>query len=139
MGNVLLIMTQDEIEKHNLEEELRKTRNELAMTRQDLQKAQIAVATAVKFLHSIGGNLVKVSLAQSEAQGFTAETIKGIERVLGTIQQSQPQQQQQQQMTTATAVCVKCGKIQTDPKYHNPQTQNAMNNFINGCDSCQPH
>lgn len=119
-----------------LEEELRKVRNELAMTKQDLQKAQMAVATAVKFLHSIGGNLVKVSLAQSEAQGLNAETIKGIEKILAIVQPQPQQQQQQQTQTIATAVCTKCGRIQTDPKYNNPQAQNAMTNFINGCDSC---
>lgn len=80
---------------HLLDEELRRTRNELAMTKQDLIKAQVAVKTAINFLHAIGGNLVKVSLAQSEAQGMNAETIKGIEKVLMTIQSVSPQQQQQ--------------------------------------------
>jgi hypothetical protein len=80
-----------------LDEELRRTRNELAMTKQDLIKAQVAVRTAINFLHAIGGNLVKVSLSQSEAQGMNAETIKGIEKVLMTIQSVSPQQQQQQQ------------------------------------------
>lgn len=91
---------QNEIDKQNikgLQEELRKTMNELAVAKQDLLKAQVAVRTAVNFLHAIGGNLVKVSLSQSEAQGMNAETIKGIEKVLMTIQSVSPQQQQQQQ------------------------------------------
>lgn len=91
---------QNEIDKQNikgLQEELRKTMNELAVAKQDLLKAQVAVRTAVNFLHAIGGNLVKVSLSQSEAQGMNAETIKGIEKVLMTIQSVSPPQQQQQQ------------------------------------------
>lgn len=80
-------------------EEIKTLRNELAMTKQDLLKAQVAVKTAVNFLHGIGGNLVKVNLALSTGAGYNAETINGIEKVLMTIHsvspQTQPNEQQQ--------------------------------------------
>lgn len=82
-------------------EEIKSLRNELAVTKQDLLKAQVAVKTAVNFLHGIGGNLVKANLSFTEGLGFTTETIKGIEKVLMTIHsvspQPQPQPQEQQQ------------------------------------------
>lgn len=80
--------------------EAKSLRNELAMTKQDLQKAQIAVNTAVTLLRSVGGEVVKINLLQSEAQGISAQLIKGIEKVLSMIPptaQPQPNEQQQQQ------------------------------------------
>lgn len=77
--------------------EITSLRNELAVTKQDLLKAQVAVKAAVNFLHGIGGNLVKVNLALSTGAGYNAETINGIEKVLLTMQSVSPQQQQPQQ------------------------------------------
>ena len=79
-----------------LNDELQQVRNELAMTKQDLMKSQVAVGTAVNLLRTVGGQIVKINLLQSEAQGITAELIKGIEKVLAMIPQQQQQQQQQQ-------------------------------------------
>lgn len=82
--------------------EAKSLRNELAMTKQDLAKSQTAVATAVTLLRSVGGEVVKINLLQSEAQGITAQLIKGIEKVLSMIppqtQSGQPNAQQQQQV-----------------------------------------
>jgi uncharacterized protein YegL len=80
-----------------LDNELKRMRNELAMTKQDLQKSQMAVATAVNLLRSVGGEIVKINLLQSEAQGISAQLIKGIEKVLSMIPQQQQQNEQQQQ------------------------------------------
>jgi hypothetical protein len=81
-----------------LDNELKRMRNELAMTKQDLQKSQMAVATAVNLLRSVGGEVVKINLLQSEAQGISAQLIKGIEKVLSMIPPvTQPGQQQNEQ------------------------------------------
>lgn len=79
-----------------LDNELKRMRNELAMTKQDLAKSQIAVSTAVTLLRTVGGEVVKINLLQSEAQGITAQLIKGIEKVLSMIPQQQQQQNEQQ-------------------------------------------
>ena len=67
------------------------------MAKQDIKNMQIATATAVTFLRSIGGQLFRINILQSQAQGITAEMINGIEKVIANIPGAQQQQQQQQQ------------------------------------------